>query len=448
MIQYSRRNSYRAKKQRHFRPNGIEHLERRDLLSGTPPTVVKVEVASTSWSEAFVDYLQTSGLGTNGYSIPVGSSGQAASLTWTNLDQVIITFSKDIEVDAADLSLSGINTTAYQFADFHYEPIAHVATWTLSAPLDKDRLRLDLDADGVDPVLDLDENILDGEWTNNVSTVSGNGTAGGDFQFNFNVLPTDVNNTGNITYYDYVYIRQLDGKSTTSPGYIAKRDIDGSGLINSSDWQEALDRALETLPSGSPAGTNNDAPTTSGFDLVQISDASVDVAISLLSGFDDSEDGSSGLTYSIVSNSNSGLFDTASINPTTQQLVLNAASGVSGRATVVVRATDAGGLSVDTPMTVDINRENQPPEIINYFCAYVGAGTWVISGDVTDPDDDVSNFIVQFFGVFEIRSAVNELGHFEFAVILDGDPQGLEFALTHDPHGLASNMPFGEIGMT
>ena len=87
---------------------------------------------------------------------------------------------------------------------------------------------------------------------------------------NFNVLPTDVNNTGNITSYDYVYIRQLDGKSTTSTGYIAKRDVNGDGVINSTDWQEALDRAYQALPSGSPAGTYNDAPTTSGFDLIQI----------------------------------------------------------------------------------------------------------------------------------------------------------------------------------
>ena len=426
----------------------IETLERRDLLSGTPPTVVKVEVGSTAWSETFVDYLQTAGLGTNGYSIPVGSSAQAASLTWTNIDKIAITFSKDVDVQSADLSLSGVNTTAYQFGAFHYDPFTHVAIWTLSAALDKDRLRLDLNANGLDPVRDLDGNALDGEWTNNVSTMSGNGTAGGDFQFNFNVLPTDVNNTGNVTSYDYVYIRQLDGKSTTSSGYIAKRDIDGSGLINSSDWQEALDRALDVLPNGSPAGTNNDAPTTDGFDRVPISDASIDVAISLLSDFDDAESGSSGLTYSILSNNNSELFDSASINSSTHQLVLNAASGMSGRATIMVRATDAGGLFVDTAITVDVDRENEAPEILNFTCANAGAGTWIISGDVVDGDDDVSNFIVQLYGVFERRSAVDENGHFEFAVILEESQQGVENAITYDPHELESNTPFGEIGIT
>jgi hypothetical protein len=431
-----------------FRSCAIERLERRDMLSSVPPAVVGVEVGSTAWSPAFTDYLQSAGLGTNGSSIPKGSAAQSATLTWTNLNRIFITFSEDVHVDLADLSLSGVNTTAYQFSDFHYDPQTRVAAWTLSAPLDRDRLRLDLDANGLDPVRDLDGNILDGEWTNNVSTVSGNGIAGGDFEFNFNVLPTDVNNTGNITNYDYIYIRQLDGKSTTSPGYIAKRDINGSGLINSADWQEALDRAMQTLPSGSPAGTNNDAPTTSGFDLVQISDSAVDVAISLLSGFGDAESGSAGLTYSIVSNNNGSLFDAASINQSTQQLVLNAAAGAMGRATITVRATDAGGLSVDNAVTIDVNRENEAPVISNFVVLNAGVGTWIFYGDVSDPDDDVSDFIVKFYGAVETRSAVDENGHFEFAVILEEGQWGWEFAVTYDPHGRQSNVPISEIGMT
>jgi hypothetical protein len=395
-----------------------------------------------------VDYLQTAGLGTNGYSIPTGSTAQSATLTWDNLDKIIVTFSEDVHVDSADLSLSGVNTTAYEFSDFHYDPQTRVATWTLSAPLDRDRLRLDLDTTGLDPVGDLEENILDGEWTNNVSTVSGDGTAGGDFEFNFNVMPADVNNTGNITNYDYIYIRQLDGKSTTDTGYIAKRDIDGSGLINSTDWQVALDRMFQALPSGSPAGTYNDAPTTSGFDLVQIDDDTIDIAVSMLAGFGDAESGSSGLTYTILSNSNPSLFDTASINPATQQLVLNAASGASGRATITVCATDSGGLTVTSTVTLDVDRENQPPFISAFFVLNAGYDTWIVSGDVSDPDDDVSNFIVEFYGVFVTRSAVDENGHFEFAIILDEDDSGLESAVTYDPHGLQSNIPLCDVGLT
>lgn len=426
----------------------IETLERREMLSGTPPTVTKVEVGSTAWSSAFVQFLNPSNPNAVGYTIPVGSSAQSATLTWDNINQIALTFSEDVNVDAADLSLSGVNTADYHFSGFHYDPITHIAVWKLATPLDRDRFRIDLDGNGASPVRDLEGNILDGEWTNNVSSVSGNGTAGGDFEFNFNVLPTDVNNSTSVNYYDYSGIRQLDGRTTSSPGYIAKRDIDGNGTINSADWQKALDRALQTLPTGTPAGTSNDAPTTSGFNLVKITDASVDVAISLLSGFADNENGASGLTYSIVSNSNPALFDSAVINSTTKSLVVNAASGASGRASFVVRATDAGGLTVDSTVTVDVNRDNEPPSIVNFAIGSLGNGLYLVSGDVVDGDDDVSKFIVEFWNVFTIRSAVDDYGHFEFAIELPLNAWGTEYAITHDPHGLASDVSWHDIYMS
>jgi hypothetical protein len=409
------------------------------MLNGVPPQVVKVEVGSTAWSEAFIQHLNPSNPGAHGYAIPVGSSAQSATITWKNTNQITITFTEDVHVDAGDLSLTGVSTPVYYFSAFRYDPIAHAATWTLAAPLDRDRLRIDLDANGVDPVRDLDGNILDGEWTNNGSIVSGNGTAGGDFEFNFNVLPTDVNNSATITSFDYLYIRQLDGKTVSDSGYIAKRDIDGNGVIDSVDWLEALARTLQVLPSGSPAGTFNDAPTTSGFDLVQIDDDAVDVAISLLTGFGDNEAGSGGLTYSIIANSNPELFDTATINGATKELILNAADSAVGRASIIVRATDAGGLFVDTLITVDVNRENQAPEIQGFTITDLGVGLFLVAGYVIDADDDVSNFIVDFWNVFEARSAVNQDGYFEFVVELPPGTAGTEFASVSDPHGLTSD---------
>jgi hypothetical protein len=283
----------------------LETLECRQMLS-VSPVVTGVEVSSTSWSPAFINSFQNLNQdGIEGYAIPTGSSAQSASLTWINLDQIKIRFSQDVQIDASDLSVSGANATTYEFANFHYDPRAHLATWTLSTPLDREKVRLDLDADGPKPVRNLSGDVLDGEWTNNSSIVSGNGTAGGDFQFTFNVLITDVNNTGGITTSDYLQIRQLEGKLLGATGYLAKRDIDGSGAIDITDWLEAIGRYFETLPSGTPAGASNDAPTTDEYEYVQINDSAVDVAISLLSHFADIEGASSGLTYSVMSNSDS-----------------------------------------------------------------------------------------------------------------------------------------------
>lgn len=435
----------------HSSPRGLmyECLERRDMMSAGPPNVVSVEVASTAWSAEFVDFLHNTGLGTNGYSIPVGSSAQSATLPWSNINQIAITFNEDVEVDAADLSLSGVNTAATVFSDFRYDPQSHVATWTVASSLTKDRFRLDLDANGLDPVKDLDNNALDGEWTNNTSSYSsGNGIAGGDFEFTFNVLPGDIDNTGVVTYYDYYYTNILSGKSTTSAGYIAARDIDGSGLINSTDSQAVLSRVPHTLPTGSPAGTSNDAPTTAGIARLQISNAAIDHAISLWSAFGDAESADSALTYSIQSNSSPSLFDTVQINSSTGQLVVNSAASATGRARIVVRATDPGGLFTETMATIDVNRSNLAPVISNVYISYVGGDTYSITGTVTDGDDDVEDFTMYFWGVYVTRSGIDEDGNFEIALAVPDGYWGTEYMTTFDPHGLQSNVVSGVVGLT
>ena len=94
----------------------MEVLEPRWVLSA--PSVADVNVCSTEWATEFVDYLETSELGTDGYSIPVGSSAQLQTIPWVNVDQIKITFSENVDVQMGDLSLSGVNTTAYEFSSF------------------------------------------------------------------------------------------------------------------------------------------------------------------------------------------------------------------------------------------------------------------------------------------------------------------------------------------
>ena len=57
-------------------------------------------------------------------------------------------------MQAADLSVSGVNTTAYAFSGFSYNPGTFTATWTLAAPIADDYLELDLAAKGMAPVTD------------------------------------------------------------------------------------------------------------------------------------------------------------------------------------------------------------------------------------------------------------------------------------------------------
>ena len=113
------------------------------------PAVVAVNVSSTQWSQNFVSYLQSAGLGNGGYAIPVGSASQLNTLPWTNINQVLITFNENVVIEAADLSVSGVSTVAYPFSAFSYNPATLTATWTLAAPIANDKLMLDLEARGM-----------------------------------------------------------------------------------------------------------------------------------------------------------------------------------------------------------------------------------------------------------------------------------------------------------
>ena len=443
-----------------------EPLESRLLLSIVPPTVTDVTVSSTQWSESFLDYLETSSLGSGGYSIPVGSSAQSNTLPWIDLDQVRITFSEDVNVQANDLSITGVVNTTYAVSHFFYDPQTKVATWTLETPITAgERLHLDLDGDGVDPVQDLDGNILDGEWVDQVSTYqSGDGTAGGDFEFRFNVLEGDAIASNLVDYFDYIYTRLAEGYEVGDAGYNPFYDVDGNGAIETADWQEVLAHLWSTLPSGTPPGVVDDAPTTIGFDLVQITDRDADVTISLYDVFDDLEDSDADLTYSISGNTNPELFDIVSIDSETGILKLNAAGSEassfasgqfaamsslpSGRSIITITATDTNGLSVSTTLTADIDYQNQAPVISDYLGVSLGSNVWAISGTVTDADDDVEGLIVELSGVFDARVAVQSDGTFYFTVILSPAMYGWESAITVDQHGTISNSPDVYIGLT
>jgi hypothetical protein len=436
---------------------GLETLESRTLLSVVPPTVTDVVVSSTQWSQSFLDYLETSGVGDRGYAIPVGSSAQSTSLPWVNLNQILISFSEDVRIDAADLSLSGVDSGSFSFSGFLYDPITHQATWTLENMLATGRFLLDLDANGLDPVTDLSGNILDGEWTDEVSSYSsGNGVAGGDFEFAFNVLPGDINGSGVVQSEDLSVLLNLWNQSTTDAYYDYKADISGDGIIQTGDLSVVLNSWGKTIPAAEPAGRYNDAPTTSGFDLIAISNRDLDTTLSLDSVFDDLEDSDSELIYSISGITNSELFDVVSIDAETGVLTLNTVGSESsmsplpsGRSTITLTAIDTGGLSVSFDLTVDIDYVNQPPVISDYIGYTIGSDVWVISGTVTDADDDVEGLIVELSGVFDVRVAVQADGTFYYSTILS--PwwlSGWESAITVDQHGGISNGPDVYIGLT
>jgi hypothetical protein len=217
-----------------------------------PPQVVDVVVDGSDWSGSFLSYLASlNAANVGGYSISTGSS-QLKTLPWTNLNQIDIVFSQNVNVQESSLQLLGVNVPSYSFSGFSYNAATDTATWTLTQPIAADKLLIDLS----DSVTNTSGLALDGEWSDGVTTYpSGNGTPGGAFMFSLNVLPGDENQSGGVNVLDTVSVAHLQGSSASTPGttYSIFADVNGSGGINVLDTLATNSRQASTLPSGTPA---------------------------------------------------------------------------------------------------------------------------------------------------------------------------------------------------
>ncbi|MAE65993.1 MAG: hypothetical protein CMJ18_17110 [Phycisphaeraceae bacterium] len=144
------------------------------------PRVVAIHARRSTWTSDV--------LGTGRYAFPLGDLQQLRPLPYRGLDELAVVFDRTVVVDAADLAITGA-VTGPVTASMTWDPAALTATWRFDRDLaDVDGYRLTLG----DAVVDLAGNALDGEWTDGVSTVSGDGVAGGAFTFAFNVLAGDT----------------------------------------------------------------------------------------------------------------------------------------------------------------------------------------------------------------------------------------------------------------
>jgi hypothetical protein len=236
------------------------------LSGGVPaPMVENVLVKSTDWNSNFLTYLRSlSEQNVDGYSIPVGNGAQLLPVPWKHINQIQVVFSEDVWVDKDDLMLSGVNVSMYDLDDwaFAYHSETHTAMWTMpsSTTILADKLLLQLNADGADPIRNHDDIALDGEWTNPTATtdtgtstyLSGNGTAGGNFLFRFNLLLGDVNQDGLIKTMDALAVLPNLNKAVTDTAYNPRYDIDGNGQIKTTDILAILPRLNRGLPAGEP----------------------------------------------------------------------------------------------------------------------------------------------------------------------------------------------------
>jgi hypothetical protein len=256
---------------------------------GSVPAVTGVWVRGSAWTGSFLSNLANAGLGDAnlGYAIPVGSGAQLNPLPWTNVNQISVAFSEDVTVVQSDLALAGVATPVYDISGgtFFYDSSTHVATWTLPTVLRPDRLMLELNSDGANSIKNTSGKALDGDWNNPTTTLdsgtsifpSGNSVAGGNFYFDFNVLPGDVNQDGIVQASDGLAVRRCLGTIPGLAGYSVFADLDGNGITQAADGLSVRARLGNILPSGTiqtivfapaaPESLTFTAITTSGLTL-------------------------------------------------------------------------------------------------------------------------------------------------------------------------------------
>lgn len=137
--------------------------------------------------------------------------------------------------------------------------------------------------------------------------------------------------------------------------------------------------------SGNGAGDNDgiflrrlgSAPTTSGIANEDVLSGRYCSTIDLWSAFGDEESADLLLTYTVVGNTNPDLFLSVENDPTTGQLMLYYAIEAAGTSELTVRATDLGGLSVETTFTVKIGCPDEDPTL--YWNPLGGSTVWSTS---------------------------------------------------------------------
>lgn len=133
----------------------------------------------------------------------------------------------------------------------------------------------------------------------------------------------------------------------------------------------------------------NRPPTTTGIANVIVDEDAPQTAIDLWAAFADDLDADSALIYSVQANSNPALFSSAQIDPTTGRLLLNYPANVFGHSALTLRATDTGGLFVETSFTVAVNPVNDAPVVsaLTLDRTAIDEGQSVnLTGRITDVD--------------------------------------------------------------
>jgi hypothetical protein len=212
------------------------------------PLVIDVFAGSTQWDVGFVNHLEAEGMASI-------ATDRWAILPFAGADQIKVKFSEDVLVGLSDLKLIGQNEAEYGFREFTYDADTATAIWTLATPIGADTVSISIRAVN-DSVTDIVGNSLDGD---------ANGSPGGTFLAQYDVLPGDVDRDGRVDGADVALARLHSDSGLGDVTYSLAYDLDGSGRIDATDLANIEQRSGTTVP-GYVAPTSGDANHDGQFD--------------------------------------------------------------------------------------------------------------------------------------------------------------------------------------
>ena len=209
-----------------------------------PLFIEDVIVSSTQFSDNFINVIGgESGLG---YSL-VGDH-QLESIPWFNIDTFYLQFNEDVSttLSADDVLLTGSDGGLYNVDMVGYDRDTNVAEFRINDTVEIDSFVISIFDGAIANSFDV---VLDGDWTTGQTERSGDGSAGGQFDFYFNVLAGDSDASGEVNSHDTFSIFASNTYASDLSNF--RRDVDGSGQITVADVFIAAahtTRGLQTAP--------------------------------------------------------------------------------------------------------------------------------------------------------------------------------------------------------
>ncbi len=229
------------------------------VLNPTVPEVTGVYVRVSAWQPTVLNYLAANNLGSSlGYQL-TGGPNQLLTLPWENIDTISVAFSRDVNVTQSSIQLIGSSSApaapSLSSAVYSYNSSTFTATWSFASPLALNKYLLSIPSSAVTSKATGSQ--LDGDVTTGVTVLpSGNGVAGGDFNFRFNILPGDTDQIATasqpVSQQEVTHILPHMLAAVTQANYDVYMDTLAKGRITGLDLSAVQAALGQTLPQNDP----------------------------------------------------------------------------------------------------------------------------------------------------------------------------------------------------